>query len=155
VVWLCGTATVGWAAQIMVTSKCHSCPRKPASYALAGRRAHLEAEMKSIQKKMSNETLILFDDFTQRLVVLRQLAYISEDNAVALKGRVAAEISTTEELILTELLFEGVLGDLTPPEAVALLSALVFQVRRHAPPAACRWHACGCLCVCCWPVWSV
>ena len=47
---------------------------------------------------------------------------------MALKGRVAAEISTTEELILTELLFEGVLGDLNPAEAVALLSALVFQV---------------------------
>jgi antiviral helicase SKI2 len=60
------------------------------------------------------------------------LGYISEDNAVALKGRVAAEISTTEELILTELLFEGVLGDLSPAEAVALLSALVFQVR--TPP---------------------
>ena len=66
---------------------------------------------------------------SQRLKVLRSLGYISEDNAVALKGRVAAEISTTEELILTELLFEGVLGDLTPAEAVALLSALVFQVR--------------------------
>ncbi len=65
-------------------------------------------------------------------MVLRQLGYISEDDAVALKGRVAAEISTTDELILTELLFEGVLGDLNPAEAVALLSALVFQVR-HLP----------------------
>ncbi len=110
--------------------------------------------MKALQKKMSNDSLILFDDFkqvwngwwcstsvtrvdtavvcmcvcTQRLVVLRKLAYISEDDAVALKGRVAAEISTAEELVLTELLFEGALADLTPAEAVSLLSALVFQV---------------------------
>ncbi len=64
----------------------------------------------------------------QRLLVLRELGYITVDDAVALKGRVAAEISTTEELILTEILFEGTLGDLNPAEAVALLSALVFQV---------------------------
>ena len=51
--------------QVMMASKCHNCPRKPASYALAARRGHLEEQMKSIQKKMSNDSLSLFGDFTQ------------------------------------------------------------------------------------------
>lgn len=136
-------------SQSLLASKCHACPRKPASYALSARRHQVLDEMQSIQFKMSNESLSLFPDFkqvclspacsvvhrpcvtlsfSQRLAVLRMLGYTNAEDAIALKGRVAAEINTTEELVLTELLFEGVLGPLTPAEAVAVLSALVFQV---------------------------
>lgn len=34
-----------------------------------------------------------------------------------------------DELLATELVFSGLLTDLTPAEVVALISALVFQVR--------------------------
>ena len=71
----------------------------------------------------------------QRLAVLRLLGYTNEDDAIALKGRVAAEINTTEELVLTELVFEGVLGKLTAAEAVAVLSALVFQGKCDDEPS--------------------
>ena len=69
--------------QVMAASKCHNCPRKPASYALAGRRIHLEEEMKSIQKKLSNDSLILFDDFKQVLAPLRALS----NHITAVSGR--------------------------------------------------------------------
>lgn len=46
-----------------------------------------------------------------------------------LQGRVACEINSGDELASTELIFGGVLTQLTPEEAVAVLSALVFQVR--------------------------
>jgi len=65
---------------------------------------------------------------SQRLSVLETLGYISEDGAVALKGRVAAQINTADELLLTEMIFESTFGDLEPEEIVAVLSALVFQV---------------------------
>ena len=45
-----------------------------------------------------------------------------------LQGRVACEVSAGNELVTTEIIFAGVLSDLTPEEAVAVLSALVFQV---------------------------
>jgi superfamily II RNA helicase len=38
-------------------------------------------------------------------------------------------MNTSDELIATEILFFNVLEPLNPPEVVALLSALVFQVR--------------------------
>lgn len=41
----------------------------------------------------------------------------------------ACEINSGDELASTELIFGGVLTQLTPEEAVAILSALVFQVR--------------------------
>ena len=47
-----------------------------------------------------------------------------------MQGRVACEIKSGDELVATEIIFAGVLSELEPEEAVALLSALGFQVRR-------------------------
>lgn len=40
----------------------------------------------------------------------------------------ACEVNSGDELAATELIFGGVLSQLTPEEAVAVLAALVFQV---------------------------
>ena len=45
------------------------------------------------------------------------------------QGRVACEVTSSESLLVTELVFQNVLADLTPEECVSLLSCLVFQVR--------------------------
>ncbi|KAF0687455.1 Aste57867_20819 [Aphanomyces stellatus] len=76
---------------------------------------------------LSNHSLALFPDFQQRLSVLTRLGYIAEDNTVQVKGRVACEVNTCEELILTEIIFENVLANLEPEEIVSVLSALIFQ----------------------------
>lgn len=57
---------------------------------------------------------------------------IDADLVVQLKGRVACEINSGDELIATECLFDNQLDDLDPAETVALLSALVFQQERTA-----------------------
>lgn len=56
-----------------------------------------------------------------------ELGYIDENDTVCLKGRVACEVNTCESLIVTEMVFEGMLNELEPTEIVALLSALLFQ----------------------------
>ena len=43
------------------------------------------------------------------------------------QGRVACEISTMDELIGTELVFNNILTHLEPAEIVALLSCFVFE----------------------------
>ena len=48
-------------------------------------------------------------------------------SALSWQGRVACEINSGDELVATEVIFAGVLAELEPEEAVALLSALVFQ----------------------------
>ena len=53
---------------------------------------------------------------------------------VQLKGRVACEVNTSDELILTEVVFENVLEPLTPAEAAATLSAFIFQAKTGDEP---------------------
>jgi antiviral helicase SKI2 len=63
------------------------------------------------------------------------MGYLDTDRVVTMKGRVACEINSGDELVATELIFGGVLSELSPPEAVALLSALVFQEKTDVEPA--------------------
>jgi antiviral helicase SKI2 len=72
--------------------------------------------------------LSLFPDFQQRLSVLRELGYVEADSdTVTMKGRVACEINTCDEILATEIIFNNILEPLNPPETVAILSALVCQ----------------------------
>lgn len=59
--------------------------------------------------------------------VLKEIGCIDADLVVQIKGRVACEMNSGEELICTECLFENQLDDLEPEEAVAIMSSFVFQ----------------------------
>jgi len=52
---------------------------------------------------------------------------MSSSGILELKGRVACEIMTGDELVITEMLFDGAFNDLTIPQIIALLSCLVSQ----------------------------
>ncbi|CAH0514963.1 unnamed protein product [Peronospora belbahrii] len=94
----------------------------------------LKAYLAQLTRELSNDSLSLFPDFQQRLSVLKRLGYISDDGVVQIKGRVACEINTCEELVLTEMIFENVLANLEPEEIVAVLSALIFQEKSLSEP---------------------
>lgn len=59
--------------------------------------------------------------------MLKEIGCIDADLVVQIKGRVACEMNSGEELICTECLFENQLDDLEPEEAVAIMSSFVFQ----------------------------
>lgn len=67
--------------------------------------------------------------------VLREIGCIDDDLVVQIKGRVACEMNSGEELICTECLFENQLDELEPEEAVALMSAFVFQQKNTSDPS--------------------
>jgi antiviral helicase SKI2 len=72
--------------------------------------------------------LHMLPDYNHRIQVLKELGYIDvDDTSVQLKGRVACEISTCNELLATELVFSNSLTNLEPAVIVALLSSTVFQ----------------------------
>ncbi|KAJ6711228.1 EXOSOME RNA HELICASE MTR4 [Salix purpurea] len=88
----------------------------------------LTARIKLIRKSMRSSTALAFkDELKARKRVLRRLGYITSDDVVELKGKVACEISSADELTLTELMFNGVLKDLKVEEMVSLLSCFVWQ----------------------------
>jgi ATP-dependent RNA helicase DOB1 len=47
------------------------------------------------------------------------------DNIIELKGRVACEISSADELVLTELIFTGVLNDLAGTFSLLLIMIMI------------------------------
>lgn len=67
--------------------------------------------------------------------VLKEIGCVNDDLVVQIKGRVACEMNSGEELICTECLFENQLDDLEPEEAVALMSAFVFQQKNTSEPS--------------------
>lgn len=70
-------------------------------------------------------------EYEQRLRVLEHFGYVDKTGTVQLKGRVACEINSGDELVITEMIFHGVLNPLTPQEAVAVLSSFVFQEKNQ------------------------
>lgn len=67
--------------------------------------------------------------------VLKAIGCIDDDLVVQIKGRVACEMNSGEELICTECLLENQLEDLEPEEAVAVMSAFVFQQKNTSEPS--------------------
>ena len=59
--------------------------------------------------------------------VLRRLGIIDDGDVVQAKGRVACEINSADELLLTELIYDGVFIDLTPEQCVAILGSIIFE----------------------------
>ncbi|WAR23229.1 MTREX-like protein [Mya arenaria] len=85
-------------------------------------------EVKSIKAELKKKkSLLQMDELKCRKRVLRRLGYCTASDVIELKGRVACEISSGDELMITELLFNGVFNDLTPQQSCALLSCFVFQ----------------------------
>lgn len=84
----------------------------------------------SLRMAVSEQNLELLPDYQQRIAVLQDLNFLDENSTVLLKGRVACEINTGHELILTELILDNFFAGYEPQEAVALLSCFVFQERR-------------------------
>ncbi|OHS93551.1 Superkiller viralicidic activity 2-like 2 [Tritrichomonas foetus] len=59
--------------------------------------------------------------------VLHRLNFVDDDGIVQLKGRVAAAITAADEIVLTELLIDGIFADLQPDGIVALMTAFVGE----------------------------
>lgn len=88
----------------------------------------LAAKIKSIKRQMKTSTALAFkDELKARKRVLRRLGYVTNDDVVELKGKVASEISSADELTLTELMFSGIFKDINLEDMVALLSCFVWQ----------------------------
>lgn len=97
-------------------------------FAIVYERKQTERKRDKYKRLLSFENLALYPDYQRRLMVLRELNYIDEQDNVILKGRVACCMGTNE-LIISELVFRNVFTDKSPAEIAALLSCFVFQAK--------------------------
>lgn len=92
------------------------------------KKLQLEKQLSQIDDELEGMNKIVFSEELKHMMrVLRRLDYIDKDNVILRKARVACEITTTDEneILLTELLFKGILNSMETEMIVALLSCLV------------------------------
>ncbi|KAJ0396820.1 hypothetical protein P43SY_006597 [Pythium insidiosum] len=118
----------------------HAAEDKESRFALYNLKMESEAKMRELERQIKeSKSLVLRDDLRRRRRVLRRLEFVDKDGVIQRKGRTACEISTADELLATEMIFNGQFNDLSVNETVALLSCLINTEKAkegQKPPAA-------------------
>lgn len=95
----------------------------------------ISEKIRAVKKRITAALSIMqLDELKCRKRVLRRFGFINEAEVVELKARVACEISTGDELLLSELLFDRFFNELTPELCAAVLSCFIFEEKSEAPP---------------------
>ncbi|KAK1417049.1 hypothetical protein QVD17_26171 [Tagetes erecta] len=90
------------------------------------RKAEANHEIQQLKTKMRDSQLQKFrDELKNRSRVLRKLGHIDAEGIVQVKGRAACLIDTGDELLVTELMFNGTFNDLDHHQIAALASCFI------------------------------
>lgn len=113
----------------------HKSPELEKRYNEYAAKVALIRERKQLKAKIvSAYSVMQLDELKARKHVLRLLEFTTPDDIVELKGRVACEISSGDELVITEMMFNGNFSNLTPEQCAALLSCFVFDEKAREAP---------------------
>lgn len=110
------------------TSLCNGCAYENEHMSIFAEEKKLRTELENVNKALSEENLKHFDNFKKRVNILKAFEYIDQDDQVTLKGKAAREISTSDSLLLTELLLSGILEKLDTNELIAFLSGFAYSL---------------------------
>ncbi|XP_029484376.1 exosome RNA helicase MTR4-like isoform X1 [Oncorhynchus nerka] len=119
----------------MYSHPMHSDPSLEAVYSLCEKKALIAGDIKGAKRELKKaRTVLQMDELKCRKRVLRRLGFATSSDVIEVKGRVACEISSADELLLTEMVFNGLFNDLTAEQVTALLSVFVFQENANEMP---------------------
>jgi ATP-dependent RNA helicase DOB1 len=119
----------------LVANPLHNSPRLERLWQEYSEKVKLSDRIRELKKRIQDAHAIMqLDELKCRKRVLRRLQFINEEEVVQLKARVACEISTGDELMLSELLFNRFFNDLTPEQCAAVLSCFVFEEKVQDVP---------------------
>lgn len=119
----------------MYSHPLHNDPNLETVYRLCERKAQIAAEIRTAKRDLKKaRTVLQMDELKCRKRVLRRLGFATPSDVIEMKGRVACEISSADELLLTEMVFNGLFNDMTAEQATALLCCLVFQENSNEMP---------------------
>ncbi|XP_050320813.1 exosome RNA helicase MTR4 isoform X1 [Bactrocera neohumeralis] len=97
----------------------------------------VQEELKTVKTKLKEaRSLLQMDELKHRKRVLRRMEYCTAADVIEFKGRVACELSSADELLLTEMIFNGIFNDITTAQSVALLSCFVCDEKSSETPKA-------------------
>ncbi|KAH7107002.1 antiviral helicase [Auriculariales sp. MPI-PUGE-AT-0066] len=123
------------ATQSLKKMSCQLCSDFESHYQAFHGEKILRAKIADLKLQLSDQNLELLPEYESRIEVLKELNFIDANSTVVLKGRVACEINSAHELILTELILDNTLAAYEPEEVASLLSCFVFQERTDVEPS--------------------
>lgn len=95
-------------------------------YDIMLKKIEVRKAMRLAREELSRASSILqLEELKNRKKVLRKLGFCDESDVIQLKGRIACELSTADELLLTEMIFNGIFDKLSPEMSTSLLSCFV------------------------------
>lgn len=121
-------------AKTMANSAATKCPSFLKHFAMCHDEWLIKEHIAQLKQSLSDQNLQLLPDYEQRVQVLKELDFIDDATRIQLKGKVACEVHSGDELVLTELILDNVLADFEPAEIAALLSSFVFQEKTDIEP---------------------
>ena len=90
-------------------------------------KSDLRTTIKLYLKEIENlNKLILHEELNNMKRLLKRLNYISNNEVVTLKGQVACQITSSNEIVLTEMLFEGSFNNIEENYLTAMLSCFLI-----------------------------
>lgn len=110
-------------------------PNLETLYKMCEKKAQIAVDIRTAKHELKKaRTVLQMDELKCRKRVLRRMGFASSSDVIEVKGRVACEISSADELLLTEMMFNGHFNDLTAEQVTSLLSCFVFQENSSEMP---------------------
>lgn len=114
--------------ETMIASPVAKCPGMKSLLKQWHKRQAVNEKIRDVKKQLKiAKGLILKEELKLMKRVLRRLGFTNSEGIVEVKGRVACEINTADELVITELLLGGNLNDMSPEILVAMCSCFVLD----------------------------
>lgn len=119
----------------LVSNPLHHSPRLEPLFNQYADKVELSDKIREVKRKIQDAHAIMqLEELKCRKRVLRRLQFIDDSEVVQLKARVACQISTGDELMLSELLFNRFFNDMTPEQCAAVMSLFIFEERVNDDP---------------------
>jgi ATP-dependent RNA helicase DOB1 len=115
-------------------SSLHGNPKLHAYYEAFEKKVKLHASVQELDKQV-NQTkfMVMSDDLRAMRRVLRRLEFVNKEGVVQLKGRMACELTSADEILMTEIVFQNVFADMEANNIIALCSCLIFDEKSEDP----------------------
>jgi ATP-dependent RNA helicase HelY len=112
----------------------HGCPDRAEHERWAARASRLRREIEGLERRIRSRTETLARQFDRVLTVLEELRYVREFSLTD-RGRRLTRIYGEGDVVVAEMLADGLLDGLSPAETAALVSVLVYESRERTPPS--------------------
>ncbi|KAH0566228.1 ATP-dependent RNA helicase mtr4 [Trichoglossum hirsutum] len=112
----------------LLSNPLHNSPLLQDLYNQYAHKVQLQLKAKDIKRQITQAlSVIQMDELKCRKRVLRRLWFINDAEVIQLKARVACEISTGDEVLLSELLLNGFFNELNPELCAAVLTCFICE----------------------------